>query len=394
MRRVTAHEATYTGPLRSLLSWAAAVARSWLSAQNAAQSPGATPQRPPASADSPTPTRAAGATRLRLPVTLRGLCITVQPRCGAEHAAVTGGVTPTQQTPALTPQRQLGRADSMPVTPASATPARRGGLQRAASLTAHRRLLSSGRWRLMSRLARLFDVTLVDVLVDVLPPEEAAGAAHCADGGRGVSLRLERVAICALPPGADGTLRVSAHASGASMRVGRGGMEDAAASPRDGAGKRACVDDDTVAAATSSPAPACDAIASLSYVEVVADLENDPIAGMTRCARLEVDAGAVSAALNAASAAALRCVSALWHRAELRMLTQSLLCTQGVRQSARGRAAAAAGDAGAAARSVAPAPQLSRACRVSRPRARRWRSRERRRARPSDWPAVFGVRCA
>ena len=52
--------------------------------------------------------------------------------------------------------------------------------------------------------------------------------------------------------------------------------------------------------------PAAADVAALAALELGADVEHDAAAGATRCARLEVDAGAAAAALSADVAAALR----------------------------------------------------------------------------------------
>ncbi len=298
MRRVTVREASYTGPLMSLLHYGAAAWRRRRAARTSrasAAAPGTpgTPSAPHAAS--------ASAPRLHLPVTLRGLRITVQARAtppggNAESSVV---ATPPPRTP---PQRASSfgaGGGGVSVTPRA--------LARSASLLAPRQLLASGRWRLVARLARLLDITLADVSIDVLPAAPAAASAA-------VQLRLRRVVLSAGAPGG-AALRLSARAEGVSLRLRRrrqtgfsaGGAFDtgAAADALDAAcweeGRRGAEDGPSCAPFFGG----ADA-AALAWLELGAEIEHDAVAGATRCARLEIDAGAFAGGLSPELAAALR----------------------------------------------------------------------------------------
>ncbi len=340
MRRVRAREASYTGPLRTLLAWAAAVARARRARRRvgAGAGGGATPGAAPAP---PTPGAAgAAATRLRLPVTLRGLHVTVQARspaaAAAAAAAAAGAATPgAGALPASPPP---AAADA----PAPATPVTPQLLRSSSSLHARRRLLAAGRWRLLSGVSRLLDVTLLDVRVTLLPPER--DAADVADGppAPALSLRLDRVALTASAPGGAAALRLAAHATGAALR-----LRPAPTAAGDDAGGDASTKDGrdaSGAAAASSSSSSCHhaAIAALSWLELVAEVEHDALAGTTRCARLEADGGAAAAALNADVLAALRCAGCAGSMAARGSQVTDALLRRACRLRAPGVASAAA----------------------------------------------------
>jgi hypothetical protein len=315
VRRLTAAEASYTGPLRTLFAWAAAVVRARRGRARAVPSSGAAPAPP----GTPSATQSHGAARLRLPVTLRGVHITVQPRPRAAGGAAAPSSAPSSAAP--TPTRTPPPHSHAPRTPATPPAALQHSLSlaRAGSLHAHRRLLSSGRFRLASRVARLFEVTLLDVTVDVLPPEHAPAT----DGGdgvdalgaapaEGVRVRIECVALCALAPGSSGgggALRLSAHAAGASLRrcSTMGDATDADAPSGECDAPKSTTQE--ACGGESRTRDADGAMAALAWLELSVEFEHDAAVGTTSCTRLDLDAGAAAATLTAEDVAALRCVA-------------------------------------------------------------------------------------
>jgi hypothetical protein len=304
VRRVTVREASYTGPVMSLLHYGAAAWRRRRAARTggaSAAAPGTpgTPSAPHAAS------HAASVARLHLPVTLRGLRITVQARAtppGEGSTASSVAATPPPRTPPQRASSFCAGGGGTSVTPRA--------LARSASLLAPRQLLASGRWRLVARLARLLDITLADVSIDVLPAAPAAASAA-------VQLRLRRVVLSAGAPGG-AALRLSARAEGVSLRLRRrrrtgfsaGGVFDtgAAADALDAA----CWEEGRRGAEDGPYGPSCapffggaDA-AALAWLELGAEIEHDAVAGATRCARLEIDAGAFAGGLSPELAAALR----------------------------------------------------------------------------------------
>jgi hypothetical protein len=359
VRRVTVRDASDTGPVMSLLHYGAAAWR-----QRRAARPGGAHAAAPGTPGTPSAAQAASAARLHLPVTLRGLRITVQARA----APPAGSFDAAAATPRTPPQRSasFGGGGGAPVTPRA--------LARSGSLLAPRQLLASGRWRLVARLARLLDVTLADVSIDVLPAGPDA-AQHA------LQLRLRRVALSAGAPGG-AALRLSARAEGVSLRLRRrrqrgfsaGGAADAG--PGADALDAACWEDAGAPRRGPEAEPSCapffggaDA-AALAWLELGADVEHDAVAGATRCARLEVDAGAVAGGLSPELAAALRRVPPAMPRCDAALTRPPCRrCAQGVHAAESPAAAAVAFSTGAAA-AVAPARQHRALPRVPLPRGR------------------------
>jgi hypothetical protein len=315
VRCLTAAEASYTGPLRTLFAWGAAVVRARRARRGGVRAAAAAHALPPGT---PSAAQSHGAARLRLPVTLRGVHITVQPRpraAGAAPAAPPSAPSSAAPTPTRTPPPR----PFAPHSPATPPPALQhaSSLGRTGSLHAHQRLLSSGRFRLASRVARLFEVTLLDVTLDVLPPEnapaedggDAAGAAAPAPAA-GVSVHVERVALCALAPGGSGGLRLSAHAAGASLRRHSAGGDASDTSTYVGEGDTHRSAQEACRNGNGSGDAVGGAMAALPWLELSVEFEHDAAVGTTHCTRLDLDAGATAATLTADDVAALRCAHA------------------------------------------------------------------------------------
>ena len=299
MRRVTVRDASYTGPLVSLLQWSAAAWRQRRAARRRAAA--AAPGTP----GTPSGAHAPAAARLHLPVTLRGLHITVQARPATAAGCGDTGATPSPQPRTPSARFCVPGNGFAPATPPV------GGLARSGSLLAPRQLLASGRWRLVARVARLLDITLADVSIDVLPAAPADAAAA------GVQLRLRHVALSAGGAPGGAALRRCARAEGLQLRRRRrrqrggsaGGAGDGAAAALDAASWEDATLHRSGAEAGTLPAGGAAHgadVAALAWLELGADVEHDAVAGATRCARLEADSGAAVGSLTPALAAALR----------------------------------------------------------------------------------------